>query len=346
MKTTNLILAALRRAVTTVEAATATRRIGPDTNIVAQSASDRCQVANGLAPYADLAMAHAPSPRRGVALPGLGASGSLPFRHRFAAGSFLCGSLATAALFVCEARAAISLTDSSFTGGTFIYSQIFGTLPASGSLAWADNSTIPGWYAQQTVGADPLVADDGTNAVPGFYNYGSLTWPENRALGSLGSKDTGDFAWGVAFTNNSSTTIVVDFFSYIGEQWRKSGETVPQSMTFHYQISGAPITNLTPGSDAGWTAVPFMDFHTPVNTPGAGPLDGNIGPDNRTVLTWFNSGIHLPVGDTIMFRWRDIDHLGEDHGLAIDHVRITFIPEPSSALLGLSALGLLLRRKR
>ena len=54
----------------------------------------------------------------------------------------------------------------------------------------------------------------------------------------------------------------------------------------------------------------------------------------------------VPDGHFLMVRWSDIDHSGSDHGLAIDDVAITFVPEPSSGLLVASSVLPLLRRRR
>ncbi len=199
---------------------------------------------------------------------------------------------------------------------TGAYAQDFNTLPAGGSPTWTDNQTIPHWYAQRTGTGNTIVANDGSSNAGNLYSFGTGT-STDRALGSIGSGNAaaGHFAWGVVFRNTTSESVTLNTLSYVGEQWRNSGATA-QTVAFSYRISALPITNMSPNSDDGWTRLMALDFTSPVAGGTAGPLDGNLAA-NRVRLSAV-LGITLEPGEYIAFRWRDDDHPGADHGLAID----------------------------
>jgi hypothetical protein len=118
--------------------------------------------------------------------------------------------------------------------------------------------------------------------------------------------------------------------AYTGEQWRKSGVIDPQVVTLWYQISPTPITSLAPSADTGWTAVPAGNFSSPVNTDTGTSLNGND-LANRTTIS-INPNIFVPAGNYLMIRWKDPDHAGTDHGLAIDDISLAWIASPVISL--------------
>lgn len=202
------------------------------------------------------------------------------------------------------------------------HTQNFDTLANTGTTnAWTDDSTIAGWYSQRSGTGTTYAADTGTSTGGNLYSYGSTSSTE-RALGSLGSGNAaaGSFAHGVLLQNTSGGSIIIDSLAYTGEEWRKGGVTVPQVVALSYQLGASAITSLTPASNAGWTALASGDFSSPINTTGAGALDGNA-TANRTAIS-INPNISVPNGTYVMIRWSDPDHSGTDHGLAIDDVTI------------------------
>ncbi|MES2920253.1 MAG: endonuclease [Verrucomicrobiota bacterium] len=220
--------------------------------------------------------------------------------------------------------------------GEGYYTQNFDPLPATGTPEWADNSTLPGWYAQRTLAGTTLVAGTGSSATGGLYSFG--TTAADRALGSVGSGTPGSFAWGVTFRNSTATTVTLTTLSYAGEQWRYGGTSASQLASFSYQTGPAAVTALTPGSDVGWTAVSALDFASPVISGTAGALDGNAAANRSLRTTALN--LQLAPGAWITFRWRDIDHAGSDHGLAIDDFRLDWsLPPVQPAPVITSALA-------
>lgn len=215
--------------------------------------------------------------------------------------------------------------------GAGSYSQNFDTMPASGSAVWADDSTIAGWYSQRTGSGTNIEAGTGSNTGGGLYSYGSTSSGE-RALGAIGSgaSDAGSFAHGLLLQNSSEIPVTINSLVYTGEQWRKSGETDPQVVTLWYKLSQTAVTALTPSSDAGWTAISPGEFSSPVNTATGAALDGNNSA-NRSVVS-INPNLSIPAGYYLTLRWRDPDHSGTDHGLAIDDVSVSWLVSPAITL--------------
>ena len=217
------------------------------------------------------------------------------------------------------------------------YSQNFNTLATSGTPAWADNSTLPGWYAQQQNAGVPSVpatyrADTGTATTGALYSYGSAGAAE-RALGSLASGTSGALAYGVRFTNNTPSLMTNITVIYAGEQWRNGGNAslAQQSLRFTYRVSATPITSPDVLTNQTWTSVSQLDFISPTTNAAAAALDGNNS-TNRVFRSAILTGVSVLPGSEIFFRWVDINDTGNDHGLAIDDLQVTFQAQPLSAV--------------
>lgn len=235
------------------------------------------------------------------------------------------------------AAAALSMT----SGGA--HQQSFDSLPSSGSATWTDDVTLPGWQAERSGSGSSIVADHGTNSAGNLYSYGPSNTIE-RALGSVGATTPGDFAWGVQFRNtNTVAPVVITNIQYVGEQWRNGGSATPQALLLGYRVSASVITSLTPGNEGPWTVLPAGIFFGPVASASPAALNGND-PANRQTLT-LDPQIVVPPDGYVMIRWSDQDHSGNDHGLAIDSVRVNWktvaspvTTEPASSITATSAV--------
>lgn len=196
---------------------------------------------------------------------------------------------------------------------TTSYTQHFdGLAPTGTSNAWTDNTTITGWYSTRTT----YNAGTGSSSTGALYSFGTGTDPE-RALGSVGSGGTGTVYYGVRLKNNTLQSISSIRVQYRGEQWRNGGNASAQNLSFSY-LSGATVTNVG-GFD--YTAVPELSFTSLVNTITAAPVDGNTSFSN---LDYTITGLSIGSGQEIMLRWEDLNDAGNDHGLAIDDLELTF----------------------
>ncbi|HLO38339.1 MAG TPA: Ig-like domain-containing protein, partial [Lacibacter sp.] len=219
------------------------------------------------------------------------------------------------------ASATINLSDDDVAPGILLsssYSQNFNSLANTGTgLAWADNSTITGWYSSRTV----YNAGTGSSNAGALYSFGEAA-STDRALGSVGSGSTGTVYYGARFKNNTGTTITKLKIVYRGEQWRNGGNASTQTVNFVYQISNTVITSLTAGT---WSPVTSLDFTSPVTGASSATLVGNDAA-NSLEITYSITSLNIPANAEFMIRWEDIDHSGSDHGLSIDDFSIEANP--------------------
>lgn len=238
------------------------------------------------------------------------------------------GLLIIATSFLPEVNAQISLNPFSSS-----YSQDFNTLPSSGTGTWASGTSyFPGWYLDRTVtSTTSILTGTGTSNAGGLYSFGPAN-NSDRALGAIssGTSSVGEFAWGLLIQNNTGLTITALHVSFTGEQWRSSSSSAPQqTTTFWYAVnSDAAAFNISPKSDVNWTSLKELDFSGPIFKTAPGPLDGNLAA-NRKFLT-ATIPVTIPTQQYVMLRWKDLNDLFDDHGLAIDDFSMTWTTEAQS----------------
>lgn len=209
------------------------------------------------------------------------------------------------------------------------YFQDFDALAATGTAnPWTDNTTLLGWYASRAIGGavTNYRASAGTDSAGGLYSFGAASAGE-RALGSIASGTPSHLAWGVRFVNDSDETLTGFTVSYTGEQWRNGGNPAVQTLAFSYQIGDAPLANPDPADAGSWIAVPELDFLSPTVGATAGALDGNAAAQ-RVLLSATVAGLAIVPGQEVFLRWRDVNDAGNDHGLAVDDVSVSFAGGP------------------
>lgn len=230
-------------------------------------------------------------------------------------------------LFLSTIFIGLSATAQIAVSGAGSYSQDFNSLITTSTATWADNSTIVGWYAKRSGTGTGIAANDGSSNSGNLYSYGTGTSTE-RALGTVGSggATAGNFAIGAAFHNTSGSAVGNFSVTYTLEEWRIGGNPAPtpQVVTFWYKTSSTAITDLTPNVSTGWTAVTALDGSSPVNTATAAPLDGNASPNFVTLTNIAIPGLTLADGEYLMLKWDDPNQSGNDHGLAIDNVTVSW----------------------
>ncbi len=212
--------------------------------------------------------------------------------------------------------------------------QNFDTLATTGTTnAWADDSTLPGWFSQfslQPTNPTTYRGDSGGSNAGAIYSWGlAATNPlTERAFGSIGSGTPGDIFNAIKLTNNTGQTITSLLVSYNGEQWRQGGCTpLPctpgaQKLDFQYQVANAGVITDSNTPTTGWVDQDPLDFTSPApGTSTAAAVDGNAAA-NRTALS---STITVTVNDgqEVWLRWKDTNDANNDHGLGIDDVSVT-----------------------
>ena len=205
------------------------------------------------------------------------------------------------------------------------YSQNFDGLPSQTNGTWASGTEyFTGWTLHRTKPANTsLVVNTGTGNTGALYSYGA-TNATDRALGSIGSLNGGEYAYGLLLQNNSGNTIRGLDISYVGEQWRSANNTTGiHKITFWYAISSDRNSfNLWPAGDAGWIQVNELTFFSPVYFASGTPLNGNDAANRR--MLFHTLTVNIPAGHYIMLRWKDADEPEADHGLAIDDFSLSW----------------------
>jgi hypothetical protein len=232
----------------------------------------------------------------------------------------LLAALAVAGLSLPSAHAQIL-----FSAGS-PYTQNFDSLGTVGS-PWTDNSTLPSWYASKTLGGTTVTtnrADNGSMNSGSLYNYG-LTGDSNRALGSIASGTPGNIAFGVRFQNDTALAITNITISYKGEQWRNGGNINTQTLAFTYVVSTTPVTTSDAvGNLYPWTPFTALDFLTPTVGATAAALDGTAATNSHQFTSVFLTNVVVFPGSELFLRWLDVNDSGNDHGVAVDNLSVSF----------------------
>ena len=212
-------------------------------------------------------------------------------------------------------------------GTTTISNVISLTTGQQTGLGSAVSTNLNGWYAAKIAGSGGIaniVADNGSGTSGAIYNYGSTNSPANtnRSLGTLAS---GSFtgAFGALVVNNTGDTINSVIINLTGKFWRTS-TTLQNSLTFGYgKIEGATLNNNNFLSVSnGVSILPGANVVGPAPVNPAIALDGND-PANQIAISNVAIPVQLLPGETMFFRWQDVDGGGSDAGLAIDNLSLT-----------------------
>ena len=221
---------------------------------------------------------------------------------------------------------AIPISSLSFAGGVQVYTQDFNSLAVSGSNPWLDNSTLLGWYAAKSTTPSPITnysASDGSSSAGALYSFGSNSSPD-RALGSIASDSIGSIAYGLCFSNDTGSSVSNFKISYTGEQWRDGGDfAVANTLTVWYRVSSSVLTNPEPGFVTNWTQVTNLSFVSPIVLNSGTGLNGNQASNQRAFSAGLISGLAVPPGQHVFFRWRDLNDSGGDQGMALDDLTVT-----------------------
>lgn len=238
---------------------------------------------------------------------------------------------ALAAMSLVSTMTLCSTTEAAVLLSSSTYTQDFDGLPShtgtGTDFTWTDDSTLTGWYAENSAASTTFRADDGAISAGNIYSFGSVSSAE-RALGGFGGTHT----WGARFQNGTGAAITGMSLEYTGEQWRDNGNTTAQSITFEYIITDSLVAI----DSAGWTAVSALDFTGPQHSGSTTALDGNLAANQASVSGSINS-ISIPNNSYFWIRWTDVNHTSTDHALAIDDLTL-MVPEPSSMVLIVGAV--------
>ena len=227
------------------------------------------------------------------------------------------------------------------------YTQDFNSLSGeAGSHAWANNSTIGGWYgAQGTTNRTLYEAAAGGGGNQGDLLSLGASGSGDRALGGQSPDSGATMYLALSLSNASGSDMTAFTLSYAGEQWRAIANEVADQMSFQYQVFAAGTGDITLAT--GWTSVPTLGFVAPVTVTSSGAVNGNTA--GQVPVTGTVSGISWGNGQELWLRWSDENPGGSGQTramLGIDDVNFSAVPEPGSLLLSAFGVGALLFRRR
>ena len=188
------------------------------------------------------------------------------------------------------ARADIPIDTSFLAAG---YRQSFDSLPLTGGFTWANDSTLPGWYAADSTGA--------FNAAAATIN-GTATNPAHLVITNAGNAVISDrtLAYhtqlasapthlGLALVNRSGLELTSLSLAFAAEQWREATNARTVAVAVFYRV-GAAASDLP--ATTGWTELPALAYTT-LNgaAPAATPRSVSAVP------------VSVPAGATLWLRW-------------------------------------------
>ena len=268
------------------------------------------------------------------------------------------------------ALARVSTASVVFTGTA--YTQNFDSLN-NVSNAWANDSTISGFYYYASLAATPTPNTYGyqkgdSAAQNAIASYGVLGTnaitdrtfgTQTRATGT----EAGVIYYGLQLANSSGVTQTKFSVGYAAEVWRVPTNLGDQDrLTVQYQLFNAGAGSINAAS--GWIELSAANFSTASLLAGAGlptnptggtggtAVDGNSTSYRSLVSPVTATGISWGIGQELWVRWVDQQNngagtpLATNAGMGIDDV-IVFTPEPTGvASAGLGFAAMLLRRRR
>jgi hypothetical protein len=238
-----------------------------------------------------------------------------------------------------------------YTSTNSAYTENFDSLGTNASSAWANNTSVAGWFALGPLTNPVVIANQtGTGTTGTLANFGSTATATDRSLGwvyanSVGA--AGTFA-SIGFGISNATGLTLSSFSlaYTGREWRGYSNNTPV-LSFQYKIGGTfdnDATNSLSGNTA-WTDVSSLNFLLPVTNNNL-RVDGSVAP-NFTAISNDVGGLSWLDNEILWVRWRQQNLSGTDAQMALDNVAFSAVPEPSTyALLALGAAGLAAYRLR
>jgi hypothetical protein len=232
---------------------------------------------------------------------------------------WMCLSFAVGFLDGPHARAAAILFNGSVTENFDSFAGTAGSIP--GGFSTTGTQTYKG-------------LDDGGNGQGGYWSFG-INSATDRAFGMIETSSTvTGLGLVVALNNNTGSSINRFTLGYTLEEWRdgNSGSDRQNGFALRYSTDGTTFTSAIRTDGA------------PVNN-NQGKLDGNA-IANKVVVSGFDYIPASPIapGATVYFEWQFMTvagSTGNRDGIGLDDVTITAVPEPSTWIAGVFALGVI-----
>ncbi|MGC9453177.1 MAG: hypothetical protein ACP5I4_17225 [Oceanipulchritudo sp.] len=218
----------------------------------------------------------------------------------------------------------------SITGTGTPYIQDFSSLSTDTNVAqaWADNSTLPGWYLLGSNSGTPADYtpqwESGINASV-FYHARNTTDTETSFIGARTGSGIGNASYGLRMVNNTGATLTSFDLTFTASQFYKTG--VAQQMRVYYS------TNATSLATGTWSEITEAAYIAPYTT-GNATVSAAEELAAREIISISGAVAAIaPAGD-IWIKWvsyRDQPGGGYTAGsavLAVTNVSVTFSDAP------------------
>ncbi|MFM8807345.1 MAG: beta strand repeat-containing protein, partial [Chthoniobacterales bacterium] len=224
-----------------------------------------------------------------------------------------------------QAHAQFSLTGTNYT-------QNFDSLGTNASSAWANNTTLAGWFALGPL-TNPvtIAAQTGSSTTGVLANFSAAQTNSNRSLGwvfanIIGAANT-YASIGFGLSNNSGLGFDSFSLSYTGREWRGYSNTTPV-LSFQYKIGGTFDNDPTNSLTGSWTDFSSLNFVLPVTNNNA-QVNGLNSP-NFTAISNTVTGLTWSTNQVLWLRWRQQNLAGTDAQLALDDLVFNAFGTPVS----------------
>ena len=200
------------------------------------------------------------------------------------------------------------------------YSQNFDSLGTNASTAWANNTTLSGWFALGPL-TNPvtIAAQTGSSTTGTLANFSAAQTNSNRSLGWVFANNIGAAGTyasiGFGLSNNSGLGFDSFSLSYTGREWRGYSNTTPV-LSFQYKIGGTFDNDPTNSLTGSWTDFSSLNFVLPVTNNNA-QVNGLNSP-NFTAISNTVTGLTWGTNQVLWLRWRQQNLAGTDAQLALD----------------------------
>jgi len=194
--------------------------------------------------------------------------------------------------------------------------DIPGTPDCNAGVTWTNNVTIPNCYTDKSV----YYYSDGCSNVGAVHVAGASG---ETAFGGRASTSTSLIRWGVRVVNNTGQAITMLHIKYRAEQWAEAQSNVTNTITFGYQVSASPITDVTTGTYTSVPSLNMTNFTTwPGGCTGSGrAAKGNDGDHSAVIAACIQ--VNIPAGHEIMLRWYEPNDNCNDHMMCVDDLEVT-----------------------
>ena len=208
--------------------------------------------------------------------------------------------------------------------GDRVYSQNFDLLAVltatSGDKDFYNGATLPFWQAWQD--SDPAAKfahyPGGNQTGAKFVALATNINESSRAFGARGKQDT-TMTWGLAFTNNTDSAVILTNVSYSAQQWGFAN-TTNQLLSFECLVTNR--LDWIVAFAEGWQPC----GETEARIFGAGTYDM---PESTAVDYVPSAGIRIQPGEVLYLRWTFHPPVkGSSALMAIDDVRVGFQTNP------------------